>query len=103
MGSPILFKYNISYYEILLSYIDHYNKSKSNEIYCCRYIKKLEEQSIHNGWPSMRRYVMKSILYNEKYNIGQDSDFNAQVALNGFNISILNLYLGYYKKDNLCN
>lgn len=56
----------------------------------------------HNGWPTMRRYIFNKIKYNSSYNIGQDSDFNSNVILNGFNTTILNVSLGFYRKDNLC-
>lgn len=96
------YKYNLSYKYIYESYRKNYKREKSNTEWCCKYIKEIKMESIHNGWPTMRRYIMKKIKYNLSYWYGQDVDFNSNVILSGYNTSILNISLGYYKKDNSC-
>lgn len=96
------FKFNISYKHIYESYKKKYNNEKPNRRWCCKYIDEIKNHLVHNGWPTMRRYIMEKIKYNISYMSGQDSDFNSRVILNGYNTSILNISLGFYKKDNSC-
>lgn len=100
--NPLEYKYNLSFSYIYLSYKLNSVLDKPNLRFCCKYISPIKNEYIHNGWPTMRRYIMKKIKYNESYAHGQDSDFNANVILSGFNTSILNIALGYYVKDNIC-
>lgn len=90
-------RYNFSYDYIRLSYYN-YNKS----IYCCKYIYEIKSEKISNGWSSMRRYIFNNLYYNESLDSGEDSDFNGKIVLYGHNLTLLNMTLGYYKKDNSC-
>lgn len=100
--SYYMYKYNLSYNYIYNSYYLNYNKEESHHQWCCKYIKELKKDLISNGWATMRRYIMNKIKYNISYSAGEDSDFNSRVILNGYNTSILNISLGYYRKGNTC-
>lgn len=102
INNSVKYKYNLTYQYIYKLYRKKSNKEHSHQRWCCKYIDDIKHESIHNGWPTMRRYIFNKIKYNSSYNIGQDSDFNSNVILNGFNTTILNISLGFYKKDNLC-
>lgn len=96
-------KYNLEYDYIYNVYKDIYSREESKNRWCCKYIKEIKKELIHNGWPTMRRYIFNKVHYNVSYKYGQDSDFNSNVILHGYNASILNISLGYYIKDNKCN
>lgn len=97
------YKYNFTYDYIYRIYKKYYFSEDSHERWCCKYIDEIKKEPIHNGWPTMRSYIFDRMKYNISYSFGQDSDFNSNVILMGFNVVILNVSLGYYKKDNLCN
>lgn len=96
------YKFNLSYNYIYNSYVKSYKKDKPNKRWCCKYIEIIKHEKIHNGWPTMRRYILERIKYNNSYEIGEDVDFNTNIILNKYNVTILNYSLGYYIRDNKC-
>lgn len=97
------YRYNITYYYIFTKYREINDSDLLRSQWCCKNIEEIKSEKIHNGWPSMRRYIMKKIKYNSRYDYGEDSDFNSRVIISRYNVAILNITLGYYKKDNACN
>lgn len=57
---------------------------------------------ITNGWPSLKRIIMKRIKYNESLYSTEDLDFISRVVRNGYNVGIFRKPLGYYIKDSKC-
>lgn len=96
------YTFNLSYSAIYNSYINKYQRDKPYKRWCCKYIDILKHESIHNGWLTMRRYILERIKYNDSYKTGEDVDFNTNVIINKYNVTILNNSLGYYKRDNKC-
>lgn len=93
---------NVTSYELRLSYQKIYYNTEHNNSWCCRYKKKII--GVHNGWPTVKRKVMNYIKYDKQYDRGQDSDFNSRVILGGYDIKLISLKLGLYKKSRkLCN
>lgn len=57
---------------------------------------------ITNGWPSLKKKIMKLIKFNETLQSTEDLDFLSKVVRNGYNVGIFKKPLGYYIKDNQC-
>lgn len=58
---------------------------------------------ITNGWPSIRRSIMKYILYNESLYATEDLDFISRIVKSGYRVGIFKKSLGFYIKDFNCS
>lgn len=88
--------------ELRLSFQKIYYNTQHNNSWGYRYKKKII--GVHNGWTTVKRKVMNYIKYDKQYDRGQDSDFNSRVILGGYDIKLISLKLGLYKKSRkLCN
>lgn len=58
---------------------------------------------ITNGWPTLKRYIMKNIRFNESLTSTEDLDFISKVVVKGYRVALFKKPLGYYIKDNECN
>lgn len=58
---------------------------------------------ITNGWPSLKRNIMKFILFNESLTSTEDLDFISRVVAKGYKVALFTKALGFYIKDNICN
>lgn len=97
-----IMNYNLSYGKIRDSYNKINNKVSYKYAFCCKYIEEIKNEKISNGWSSMRRYLFNKIQFNFSINIGEDSEFNMKAILLGFNLTLVNMSLGYYIRDNTC-
>lgn len=57
---------------------------------------------ITNGWPSIKRYIMNYIKFNESLYGTEDLDFISRVVVKGFKVALFKMPLGFYIKDFNC-
>lgn len=57
---------------------------------------------ITNGWPSLKRDIMKFIQFNKSLSSTEDLDFISRVVNRGYKVALFKKALGYYIKDNEC-
>lgn len=58
---------------------------------------------ITNGWPSIKRIIMRNIQYNETLYSTEDLDFISRIVVKGYKVSVFKKPLGFYIKDFNCN
>lgn len=57
---------------------------------------------ITNGWPTLKRYIMKFIKFNESLTSTEDLDFISRVVVKGYRVALFKMPLGFYIKDSNC-
>lgn len=58
---------------------------------------------ITNGWPTLKRNIMRNIMFNESLHATEDLDFISKIVVNGYKVAIYKRPLGYYVKDSKCS
>lgn len=102
LSNPLKYIINISSENIKKSYDKYSYIDPPNHRWCCKYI--INKAIFHNGWLTIKRNIMKRMKYNEKYDYGEDSEFNSRLIMNRYKIILIDLQLGSYKgSSRYCN